>query len=158
MCLPLNTETRRGQTGTSCGAEISTAWNPGLRAQDHLANGPGKEYVQQESANADSCRIPVAAVALRRRGRDGVGGVGYWVVPAARGSGVASRALGLVSRWALSDLGLHRLELEHSTLNEPSCRVAAKAGYVLEGTKRSQALHDDGWHDMHLHALINGSR
>jgi [ribosomal protein S5]-alanine N-acetyltransferase len=34
--------------------------------------------------------------------------------------------------------------------------VAAKAGYKLEGTKRSGLLHADGWHDMHLHARIAG--
>lgn len=28
------------------------------------------------------------------------------------------------------------------------------SGFALEGTKRRQALHGDGWHDMHLHALL----
>jgi hypothetical protein len=27
---------------------------------------------------------------------------------------------------------------------------------VLEGTKRSEAVHSDGRHDMHLHARIRG--
>ena len=36
--------------------------------------------------------------------------------------------------------------------------MAAKAGYVLEGTRRQQALHWDGWHDMHLHARLQGDR
>ena len=51
-------------------------------------------------------------------------------------------------------VGLHRIELLHSTGNAASCRVAEKAGYVLEGTKRRQGLHADGWHDMHLHARL----
>ena len=34
--------------------------------------------------------------------------------------------------------------------------MAAKAGFALEGTKRSALLHADGWHDMHLHARIRG--
>ena len=71
-----------------------------------------------------------------------------------RGRGVAPRALGAVADWGIANLGLHRLELEHSTLNEPSCRVAEKAGFQLEGTRRSVALHDDGWHDMHVHVLF----
>jgi [ribosomal protein S5]-alanine N-acetyltransferase len=86
---------------------------------------------------------------------DGLAGIGYWVVPAARGRCIAPRALVAVSDWAIDELGLHRLELEHSTRNEPSCRVAEKAGYPLESTKWSQALHDDGWHDMHLHVRID---
>jgi RimJ/RimL family protein N-acetyltransferase len=59
-----------------------------------------------------------------------------------------------VSDWAIHQLGLHRLELEHSTRNPASCRVAEKAGYPLESTKRSQGLHADGWHDMHLQVRL----
>ena len=35
-------------------------------------------------------------------------------------------------------------------------RVAAKAGFALEGTLRSAMRHPDGWHDMHLHARVRG--
>jgi len=80
----------------------------------------------------------------------------YWVLPAARGGGVVVEALKRVGQWALEDLGLHRLRLCHSVANPASCRVAAKAGYPLEGTMRSALLHADGWHDQHLHALIQG--
>jgi RimJ/RimL family protein N-acetyltransferase len=48
--------------------------------------------------------------------------------------------------------------LDHSTRNHASCRVAVKAGFRLEGTKRSDAIHSDGRHDMHLHARIRGDR
>jgi len=82
----------------------------------------------------------------------GQGEVGYWVLPAARGSGIAVRAVQEASRWALDVLGLHRLGLGHSVANTASCRVAGKAGFRLEATLRSALLHPDGWHDMHLHA------
>jgi RimJ/RimL family protein N-acetyltransferase len=85
---------------------------------------------------------------------DGIAGVGYWVLPAARGVGVATCAVRALSAWALSEVGFHRLELGHSTRNHASCRVAEKSGYLLEGTKRSAAVHDDDRHDMHLHARI----
>jgi RimJ/RimL family protein N-acetyltransferase len=87
---------------------------------------------------------------------DGIAGVAYWVLPAARGAGVASRALTALTAWALDEISFHRLELDHSTRNPASCRVAAKSGYALEGTKRSAAVHDDGRHDMHLHARVRG--
>jgi RimJ/RimL family protein N-acetyltransferase len=86
---------------------------------------------------------------------DGTGEVSYWVLPGARGNHVASRALRAVSGWLFDDVGLHRVEVNHSTANPASCRVAINAGYVLEGTKRSEALHADGWHDMHLHARLD---
>ncbi|MEU3246801.1 MULTISPECIES: GNAT family N-acetyltransferase [unclassified Streptomyces] len=85
---------------------------------------------------------------------DGVAGAAYWVLPAARGAKVASYGLGALTAWALNEIGFHRLELDHSTRNHASCRVATKSGYLLEGTKRSAAVHDDGRHDMHLHARI----
>ncbi|ALO10329.1 Acetyltransferase [Streptomyces venezuelae] len=85
---------------------------------------------------------------------DGLADCAYWVLPAARGARVASRALTALSAWALDDIGFHRLELDHSTRNEASCRVALASGYAWEGTKRSAALHDDGRHDMHLHARV----
>jgi ribosomal-protein-alanine N-acetyltransferase len=67
---------------------------------------------------------------------------------------VATRALCALSDWAFDDLGLHRLALLHATRNAGSCRVAHRGLYVAEGTLREQALHPDGWHDMHLHARL----
>ncbi|MFB7505140.1 GNAT family N-acetyltransferase [Streptomyces broussonetiae] len=87
---------------------------------------------------------------------DGVAEVAYWTVARARGRGVAVRAVTALSRWAFEEIGLHRLELSHAVANEASCRVALKAGFAPEGTKRSALLHPDGWHDMHLHARVRG--
>ncbi|MGW2746626.1 GNAT family N-acetyltransferase [Streptomyces sp. NPDC001450] len=87
---------------------------------------------------------------------DGIADVAYWVLPSVRGIGVASHALTTLSAWALDEIGFCRLELDHSTRNQASCGVAAKCGYALEGTKRSAALHDDGRHDMHSHARVQG--
>ncbi|MFI0166061.1 GNAT family N-acetyltransferase [Streptomyces sp. NPDC017095] len=85
---------------------------------------------------------------------EGVAEVAYWTVARSRGQGVAARAARTLSRWAFEEIGFHRLELFHATANEASCRVAGKAGFALEGTKRSALLHPDGWHDMHLHARL----
>ncbi|MFB6985292.1 MULTISPECIES: GNAT family N-acetyltransferase [unclassified Streptomyces] len=80
----------------------------------------------------------------------------YWMLPAARGRGIAPRALSTLTRWSFDEIGFERLELHHSVLNEASCRVAVKAGFALEGTRRRGHLHADGWHDMHVHARIRG--
>jgi RimJ/RimL family protein N-acetyltransferase len=89
---------------------------------------------------------------------DGIAGVAYWTLPAARGAGLAASAVRALSAWALDEVGFYRLFLEHSTRNQASCRVAVKSGYLLEGTKRGAAVHDDGRHDMHLHARIRETR
>ena len=62
---------------------------------------------------------------------------GYIVAPAARGRGVAVRALRLLTDWSLGELGLERVELRIEVENEPSIRVAERAGYVREGVLRS---------------------
>ncbi|MFI6563300.1 GNAT family N-acetyltransferase [Streptomyces sp. NPDC050534] len=89
---------------------------------------------------------------------DGLAKIAYWTTAAARGRGVAVRATATVTRWAFEEIGFHRLELLHAGANQASCRVAAKAGFVLEGVKRSAFLHPDGWHDMHLHARVRVDR
>ncbi|MFJ3672138.1 GNAT family N-acetyltransferase [Streptomyces sp. NPDC090106] len=83
--------------------------------------------------------------------------VGYWVLPEARGRGVATRALTLVSPWAFTGLGLHRLELGHALGHDASCRTAERCGYPYEGTLRG-AMFEAGtleaFRDVHLHARL----
>jgi ribosomal-protein-alanine N-acetyltransferase len=78
----------------------------------------------------------------------------YWIMPDARGDGIATKALSTLTAWAFAEAGFHRLFLVHSTANHASCRVATKAGFAAEGVERSSVLHTDGWHDMHVHARI----
>lgn len=80
--------------------------------------------------------------------------VGYWVLPAARGRKTTARALQALARWAFTEVGFHRLELNHAVGNAASCRVATQACFVHEGTRRAEELHPDGWHDTHLHARV----
>jgi RimJ/RimL family protein N-acetyltransferase len=65
--------------------------------------------------------------------------VGYWIVPAERGRGVATDAVRLLAAWALRDLGYPRLELYHFVGNDASGRVATKAGFRREGVLRLYA-------------------
>jgi RimJ/RimL family protein N-acetyltransferase len=102
-------------------------------------------------------RVPVGRVAVRKLDlAEGSGEVGYWVLPEERGRGLAALALGALCGWLFDLGGLRRLELDHSTANPASCRVAVKAGFAPEGVKRAAVLHEDGWHDMHVHARLAG--
>ena len=62
---------------------------------------------------------------------------GYWVKREARGRGVATRALRLVSRWAFEELGAARVQLLAEPENGASQRVAEKAGFRREALLRS---------------------
>lgn len=68
---------------------------------------------------------------------------GYWVSREARGLGVGTGALRLVSGWALRRLGAARVQLVADVDNAASQRVAEKAGFVREGVLR-QALETKG--------------
>ncbi|WP_037669926.1 GNAT family N-acetyltransferase [Streptomyces griseus] len=83
--------------------------------------------------------------------------VGYWILPEARGRGIATRALVLAARWALTDLGLYRLELGHALGHDASCHIAERCGFPYEGTLRG-AMYEAGrrgaFRDVHLHARL----
>ncbi len=79
----------------------------------------------------------LAAVAVRRRAATVSWDVGYWTVPAARGRGVMSEALGVLCRWAYAELGAQRIEWHAEVGNWASRRVAEKAGFLLEGVQRA---------------------
>jgi RimJ/RimL family protein N-acetyltransferase len=84
----------------------------------------------------------------------GTGEVGYWVKREARGRGVATRALGLVARWALVDKGLGRFQLRADVANEASQRVAEKAGFVREGVLRSSLVHRGERRDVIMYSFV----
>jgi RimJ/RimL family protein N-acetyltransferase len=63
--------------------------------------------------------------------------VGYWLLPAARGKGLATRAVLLVARWAFGRIGVERIGLLADPRNESSVRVAERAGFKREGVLRS---------------------
>ena len=81
------------------------------------------------------------------------------MAPAARGRGVGTKALRLLTEWAFGERGLLRLELMISIDNQASKIVAERAGYVREGVLRSlyvkegvredhelwSCLPSDGW-------------
>ena len=67
--------------------------------------------------------------------------VGYWTAAPARGRGLTTRALRLLSDWALREAGAQRVQLRADVLNTASLRVAEKAGYTREGTLRASAFN-----------------
>jgi RimJ/RimL family protein N-acetyltransferase len=79
---------------------------------------------------------------------------GYWVVREARGRGVASRALRLLSRWALGEHGLARAQLIVEPDNVPSVRVAENAGFHREALLRSYIELKGRRRDVYLYALL----
>jgi RimJ/RimL family protein N-acetyltransferase len=62
--------------------------------------------------------------------------IGYWTVAEHRRRGFGARGTRLLAEWALTKLGLERLELLANPRNEASQRLAERAGFTREGTLR----------------------
>jgi RimJ/RimL family protein N-acetyltransferase len=81
--------------------------------------------------------------------------IGYWLAPAGRGRGRGPAPHAPAPPPPVKVLGLVRIELFHAVDNGPSCRLATRCGYVLEGTTRQSFVYGDGRrHDEHLHARL----
>ena len=62
--------------------------------------------------------------------------LGYLVAPAARGRGVGTEMLRQLTAWALTEGKALRVSLVIDVANVASQRIAARAGYTLEGVLR----------------------
>lgn len=97
---------------------------------------------------------------LERLRDSGAAEVGYWVHPAARGTGVATEALRLIVRHAFTaaddgGLGLRRLMLARAEGNEASAKVAKRAGFREYGVARAaERLGDGTFADLHWYELL----
>ena len=69
---------------------------------------------------------------------------GYWLAPQARGRGVATRALRLITDWTIATTEVIRLDLYTDVENDASWRVAERAGFAREGIRRAWDLDREG--------------
>ncbi|MDQ2850300.1 MAG: GNAT family N-acetyltransferase [Actinomycetota bacterium] len=80
--------------------------------------------------------------------------IGYWVGPAHRGHGLAGRATERLSRWAIEQQGMERVEITAASGNVASQRAAERAGFTREGLCRSAGYIHAGRIDLVLYARI----
>ncbi|MGH2883475.1 MAG: GNAT family N-acetyltransferase [Solirubrobacteraceae bacterium] len=97
---------------------------------------------------------PVGSVALAEIA-DGNALVRYWLLPEARGRGLASRAVRLLAGWAFSTLRLGRLTAFIELENCASGAVLRRCGFVREGRlRRHMTAHDGNRVDTVLYGLL----
>jgi RimJ/RimL family protein N-acetyltransferase len=83
----------------------------------------------------------------------GTAELGYVVAPNARGRGVATEALRLLTEWALAEV-MVRIELLISVENLASQKVAERCGYVREGVLRSLHFKEHLRGDTAIYSLL----
>jgi RimJ/RimL family protein N-acetyltransferase len=80
--------------------------------------------------------------------------IGYWVAREQRRRSIGTRAVGLLSRWTLTSLGMERVELLTDPANEASIGLAERAGFKREGLLRSYRRRGTGRWDLVMHSLL----
>lgn len=82
------------------------------------------------------------------------GSAGYWLDQRATGRGIATWALAMVLDYGLTEVGLHRIEVNIRPENTASLAVAQRLGLPEEGLRRS-LMHVDGqWRDHRCFAVV----
>lgn len=144
----------------------TVVWNPAPAVVDvqsaqawckGLGDWTGGDHATFSVLDADDERL-LGTVSLHKVDQEqSTAEIGYRVGPWARGRGVGTAALRVVTAWAFVRLELHRVQLYHAVPNAASCRVATKAGFAAEGTLRSAGVYGDGRrYDEHLHGRLAG--
>jgi RimJ/RimL family protein N-acetyltransferase len=120
-------------------ADAESAWSGGRYGALAIADASGDRFL--------------GAIGLRPI-EEHRASIGYWVAPAERGRGVATRAVRLLGHWALLRLSLPRLELYHFVGNAGSGRVAEKVGFRREGVLRAYVVVRGEARDCVMYSLL----
>lgn len=81
--------------------------------------------------------------------------LGYWLLPRARGRGIASRAVRALAEHAFAQ-DLRRVQAVVRLENGASERVLEHAGFTREGVLRSYLPYAGEWRDATLFSLLRG--
>ncbi|GAA2748373.1 GNAT family N-acetyltransferase [Terrabacter aerolatus] len=151
-CIRLAGTDPRIPRGTTVPATFTTTEGLAFihRQWSRAENGEG---VSQAVVEVGSGRaVGLMWVALRPQPH--VGGLGYWIIPPARGLGLATAAVRLVLPWALNALNLRRLEAWVEPDNVGSQRVLRGAGFQQEGRLRNFITVEDRSSDALVFSVI----
>lgn len=116
---------------------------------DWAAVGPTRTFAIRDLRTgvlAGGCQVRLRA--------DQVTEMSYWIFPAHRGKGYATRAIVLTSDWVFGELGVERLELYVESDNEASRGAARRAGFTEEGFLRAREQIGDERRDMVLYSRL----
>lgn len=131
-------------SGAELGRQIEEA------PSEHRAGARARLTILEHSSDQLRGQILVENVDWENRRAE----LTVWVVPQARGNGLARSALRLAARWLFERCQFVRLELLAEPDNQPLLRAAAAAGFAREGLLRGHARRGRGRQDMAILSLL----
>jgi len=117
-----------------------------------LQAGDGAAFAVVELPSEEA----LGAIGVRVLHGRGIAEIGYHMAPEARGRGLATAALRLLSDWSFQTLPVARLQLTTHVDNPASQRVAEKAGYTREAVLRAWAEQLGERVDLLMYSLLPG--
>jgi ribosomal-protein-serine acetyltransferase len=84
----------------------------------------------------------------------GTAEAGCWLEPSAVGKGLVTRAARLIIDWAITELGIHRVEWHVSSANEASIAVARRLGMTRDGVLRQSFLYRGERQDIEVWSVL----
>lgn len=121
------------------------------RQRGRLAEGVGFSFAIAEAGTGRG----VGGIGLWLAGLEqGRATAGYFVIPSARGRGIAAAALTALTSFAWTIPELHRIELYIEPWNVGSMKTGERAGFKREGLLRSHQEIGGRRRDMLLYATI----
>jgi RimJ/RimL family protein N-acetyltransferase len=126
------------------------------RLEDEAARQRGEQLQFALAVPADDEQILGGVSLYEVELEQGRAAVGYWLAPAARGRGVATRAVRLLAQWAFAELAIMRIGLTCGPDNVASQRVAERCGFIREGVLRSHVAFKGGRRDSVVFGLLPG--
>lgn len=130
---------------TSIIQRIEACW----RAFETQGDPTGAAFAIVDAASGE----PVGMCGIDNWSDTGVAQFGYWLAAYARGRGLATRAVTLMTRW-LFELGAARVFLKIQSDNTASVAVARRAGFTYEGTLRAHGVWQDQRQDIDVFAVL----
>jgi RimJ/RimL family protein N-acetyltransferase len=80
--------------------------------------------------------------------------VGFWLLPAERGAGVGTEAVGLCVDWAFKGLGMYRVEMTTLPSLTAALAIAKRLGFRQEGVMRERDLENGERLDVVMLAVL----
>jgi [ribosomal protein S5]-alanine N-acetyltransferase len=85
-------------------------------------------------------------------------GIGWWLVPEARGRGGATAAVRIFCDWVFDTVGLERIQADIDLDNLASQRLAERIGFTREGIRRGLFRDGDARADLYCYGLLATDR
>src|SRR5436190_5073143 len=121
----------------------------------HRYNASG-DFVQVAIADAGTDALLGTVILFNVTRHEARCEVGFWLVPDARGRGVATTAVGLICDWAIRAWGIERFDA-HSDVDNPGAHaVLERNGFSREGVLRGWGARGADRVDAYMYGRLGG--